>query len=948
MSKIGARSTSSKDQLEPQTARPIPTTLSTSWVDHVEAIVGKGMIATYDALRATEGAIMDDPVREEPPAWLAEAWSHDDSEFEYPEVKTDRHAELGDDAAREEGRELMDWDPKRGDIETRAAVGFFEANPSDAAKTVTWFQTIWNAFETFDNYPLQAFMYATASPVTTPEASGGGAPPEEERTPSTPLWEAYVRAIEEEVPQNLIEEAYFRAHIADMKAAFKSARFEKLYDLAPPNYRVVVEAYAETIARAELELNGGRPIGSVSRGLFVDGLRDLVKRGTVGMLHTKEGLSNLAKLSESAKLLVDNSVGFFGFLGSTDRDTSTAFDSVWAWFDNDDAMIKAMADEKVEIHEIWELTQDLRGYFSGKLDRRDIGRLRDFGEKNRAHLTPEAARLLDKLVAHGPSGPMSDEKIENAPKVDPKGPVPIDLSADELTYLQEELGIAVESGASVLTEEMFANATFTEPDRREDRSTPLKRWPLKLSDLVDSQLRRGLTMAGTDGALQFDEIMGGLRNVQARVRSELIADFDEEYPVAPGAILNYSANVLSLHKTYGENEFYGMVPNAIMPVDNDGAPKNQLWRDFTDAYDQHKESGNPSYEELEKLWIRAHMEDFAAVDAPGFQEKMDAFWEAAAFDPALESMAVYTKAMVLGRSLFDRAREENLTEAAAMAESLGHFGKTMAESGMFPFLKEDVQSALDYFKHDRHEPSHDDRGLPTDRTFAERAAAGAVGIGGLASLLARGYSQKWSGAEKRPEADELMDITEGMTPEQASQLDPMVIDFYNNPTRYDMTAVADMPQMHMFMSEAMSLVSGMGNIPMQKEGESTATPAPVEQELWKDEDGKVHWDRDIVVDGHKETLFHATMEMEGGQLKETFDIRGVEVPLYFDVTPYNGGVQILLDTDKSSPMAPKSIVFHAVPDGDGMLVTGTYDIGTGAAGVATFVVTKKDMPKPKS
>ena len=99
-----------------------------------------------------------------------------------------------------------------------------------------------------------------------------------------------------------------------MKGAFSTERFKQAYDLAPANYRVVVEAYAETIGRTEQQLAAGRPIGSISRGLFIDGLRDLVKRKTVGMLWSVEGLKNLASLSASAQLLVKNTVAFSGMI----------------------------------------------------------------------------------------------------------------------------------------------------------------------------------------------------------------------------------------------------------------------------------------------------------------------------------------------------------------------------------------------------------------------------------------------------------------------------------------------------------------------------------------------------------------------------------------------------------------------------------------------------------
>lgn len=70
---------------------------------------------------------------------------------------------------------------------------------------------------------------------------------------------------------------------------------------------------------------------------------------------------------------------------------------------------------------------------------------------------------------------------------------------------------------------------------------------------------------------------------------------------------------------------------------------------------------------------------------PAYQKRAEEFCAQAAPDPTLESMAVYAKAMVLGRGVFERARADNLTEEASRYESLRHFTRTIGTSGTFPF-----------------------------------------------------------------------------------------------------------------------------------------------------------------------------------------------------------------------------------------------------------------------
>jgi hypothetical protein len=966
-----------------------PVHQSASSLDHVEGKVGRGIIAAYDAERSVEGVFRGAAKRPDPPDWLAKAWAENTPSISYPMVREDRNAELGANAALSAGLQQMNWTPEQGDREVRAAAAFFAKYPSRASQTVTWFETIWNAFDTFQKYPLQAFMYASASPVTTPEASsvhtstpatapasrnsdpgpaqpshaGSSGPAQsaspltasqatsaEQLQPKNALWAAYARAVQEKLDPQLVDEAYFRAHMADMQGAFASERFKELYDLAPANYRVVVEAYAETIGRAETQLSNGRPIEDISRGLFVDGLRDLVKRKSVGMLWTEDGLKNIATLSASAELMLKQTAKFGEFVATSDRPASTkgVVDNVRAWFRDDAAFTRATATGTVTAEDIWSITQTLRG-FSGQLDEKDLLRIQRFAEANKRHLTPGAMHTVQALLAQGPSRPLAEAAIAAAPAVDPHK-VPIELSGEQIALLRREFHIAIPDGATELTDAMFADASFSEPDRREDRSTPVRRWPLHLSDLTGRQLRRGLSNTGLDGKLSFDEIVAGIRNAQALVRSKLIDDFNREYPIAPGGLLQYSANVLALNRTYGENEFYGMVPNAIMPVDNDGKPKNQLWRDFTTAYDQHKKTGTPSMDQLERLWIKAHMEDFRAIDGADFQAKADAFWEQAAKDPALESMAIYAKAMVSGRDVFEHARAEHLTEEAALAEAMKHFSSTIATSGSFPFWREDLDEISRYFKGGKNEPAVDDRGLPTDKTLALRAASGLKEMSGLAPLIGSGLKQKRAGVDQRTHPDQLVDITKALKPEQVANLDPTIIDFYRHPLSYDIQAFAQLAPLQAHLLQAVGAVAGQGHIPasVTRDGhdlsEDKQRRYAVEQDVWQDKHGRTHWDRDLVIDGKDRTLFHATFEMVGQQLCETFNVHGVAIPLYFNLVPSGNGLRLELDPAKSSKLAPKSIVFFTQPAGDGMLRTdGTYQgFASSAVGKVEFLIHRRD------
>jgi hypothetical protein len=183
------------------------------------------------------------------------------------------------------------------------------------------------------------------------------------------------------------------------------------------------------------------------------------------------------------------------------------------------------------------------------------------------------------------------------------------------------------------------------------------------------------------------------------------------------------------------------------------------------------------------------------------------------------------------------------------------------------------------------------------------------------------------GTTRRPVAA-MVDLTKVLAPSDLAQVDPAVVAFYRDPRKYDIQAGVDFADgfSETFM-DTMSFVSSLGDIPDRERG---FEGYPIEQALYQDPQGRTHWDRHVVVDGERRPLFLARFEAAGKQLKETFEVKGKTVELYFDVAPYQGGVRLTLDNRRSSKLAYTSrIVFTTVPDGKGgMKTTGTYTCAT--------------------
>lgn len=503
--------------------------------------------------------------------------------------------------------------------------------------------------------------------------------------------------------------------------------------------------------------------------------------------------------------------------------------------------------------------------------------------------------------------------------------VAVNLTAADAARLSGLTHIPFKAGRQVLTDEMLKGASVADLERRENATAPAKRYPLRMSDFTaDQKFRKGQRMAGPDGVMSAAEVEGVVRNVQGLVRSQLIQDFYAKYPVPQAGIHLYSANMLSMNGAYGQSQMANTLADGIMPVDNDGKPKGKFWQAYADAYDSHKATGSPSKEALENLWFKAHMDDFKIVDTPAFQRQLDAFWADAAKDPAFKPMAIYTKAMVGGRQVFEQATKDRVSDEAAFSRGLTHFAKTIAGSGTFPFWQHDLAEAKAWLGN-RKGPDLDDRGLPTDKALFERAAVGVKQMTGLDRVLKEGLKQTIANSDDRKTVSKMVDMAKVLTPAQLEQVDPQVLAFYRNPMAFDVQAGIHLPEegLSKFVLGTLGpIASSLGDIPDRGQGFEAY---PLEQSIYRDSKGRTHWDRQVVVDGERRDLFKARFEVEGKQVKETFSVNGVDIALYFDVTPHQGGLKLTLDHGKSSKLAGLSdIEFITTPTATGLKTEGRY------------------------
>ncbi len=711
---------------------------------------------------------------------------------------------------------------------------FFKRYPSTGGRQLSAFCSGWAINETFHILPIIGYDYASANPA---DADGN---------PRGPLWRAYVAAVRSAAPREVIEEAFFRAHIADFKRAVASPLFAKLYAETPVKHRRIVDAYVHTLKSVEADLDQGVKATSVARFYPLSVTRELVRRGTIGMIWNRASFDNGG--NPWNPLTREWWFGFWGMLGT---------------------------------------------FITGR--------------------HPKAAKA-DAIA--------------------------VDVSAAERLELRHALDLDLPVGVGTIDKDRLASATFAEPPRGDVAGLALPRYRLDFSDFdrVDP-IHAPVRVSGTDGVFQAKELLGVVRQAQARVRSNLIHDFQRKYPTPMNGLLEYSANMLALTGAYHQHTAYGMVPNFIMPVDNFGRPKTAKWQAYVDAHVSARRGEGPSKETIERLWFEAHMEDFAQLDSPEFRKQAQLFWRDAIRDPALAPLATYFIAMVHGRDVYDQAVADKLPYEEALVRSFDHFRETLLASGTIPFLGEELRAVAKLFTDTLvgSQPDFDARGLPTDRMLTKRMLQGLVTTTGITRTLLRGGVLNARDPDGKhvtvhTVADKLLDLETVLEPHELAQVDPSVVAYYANPDRYrgmsqiEVVAGRKAPaNLFDFMAQTMNLAatSVSAHVGGAVLGTQIASSGefPVETELLRDRQGVTHWNRYAVGDdGRRKALFMASFVPEKGKIKETFtSAAGLRIPLYFDAEPFEGGVRLSLDTKLSSKLvtAFADVKFFVLPAGDG-------------------------------
>jgi hypothetical protein len=289
-----------------------------------------------------------------------------------------------------------------------------------------------------------------------------------------------------------------------------------------------------------------------------------------------------------------------------------------------------------------------------------------------------------------------------------------------------------------------------------------------------------------------------------------------------------AACAVTLGRLAGVSETFDKIGEVFMPVDAAGEPKGQSWRNFVDAC----KLGRP-IQVREELWLIAHMRDLEAVQRQGLDAS---FYDEASrqLDQPVWRCAKRHMEVTLGARLRDSSALAGLIPyETAMADSLAVTAGGLVTGGtrlLASYAWEAMRALL-----------IPDRCHTREVISYRRTALGLLwhSMTSLSAfrLFREGMRSRERGAEASDEGWPLIPAVLG---EEAGRVDPLIVRFYSNPSRFRVKATMELDTAPArFWSRLATLLVGQGLY------ETGLTDMDCRFRVFRRADGSMHFIREL-------------------------------------------------------------------------------------------------------
>ena len=397
------------------------------------------------------------------------------------------------------------------------------------------------------------------------------------------------------------------------------------------------------------------------------------------------------------------------------------------------------------------------------------------------------------------------------------------------------------------------------------------------------------------------------RQFRARQRFAELKDFYARHYCYMTRLHLLASCAVTLGRFAGFSKTFDQMGEYFMPLTRENQPRTVEWKNFIEACQQRL-----PIEVREELWLAAHFKDLQNVRESGLYAKFEREAEQHKTELIWQLLKQHMD-VALGVRLMDNSAISGLLPyETAIADSLVLTVKklvTAASRLVFLYTKESARAILDVVEQ-----------TPKDlysyrRTAFEMSRYFLLSFS-VSKIFRRGIRERERGRKAETEDWNLLETVLG---ERVTEINPLIREFYANPSRFDVTATLKLETLPAKMwSRLLTLLFGQGLF------ESNLTEIPARFRIFERKDGSMHFVRELYCDG-KYRVFDSDFVVENGKLYEVFTDLKASIEMH--VTPIeNGGLSIqgkrILFHGRAMPSIGLTVEFQSKVEGEILKIDG--------------------------
>jgi hypothetical protein len=379
---------------------------------------------------------------------------------------------------------------------------------------------------------------------------------------------------------------------------------------------------------------------------------------------------------------------------------------------------------------------------------------------------------------------------------------------------------------------------------------------------------RYLPQANTETVKDF-----AARQLRARQRLTLMLAFYQRNPCRLARLQLLAACAIALGRFAGYSKSFDVLGDAFMPVDNQGQALTEEWQLYVDAC-----AAQRPIEVRDECWIAAHMKDLQVVRQArldgAFYEEMRQHQDEPTWGLLRQHMEVTVGARLMDHAALNGA----MAYETAFGESLAVTVKRLFTTGWRLLGRYAFETARALFKVE----SEPRREFVSYRRSALELIRHSINVWSASRVFRRGVRARQRGHLQSGDGWSLLEEVLG---ERVCEVHPMIVDFYTNPSRYEVKAGLELKTLAAkFWSRFATLLVGQGLY------ESDEQEMDARFRVFRRKDGSMHFIRELYCGDTMRVFDSDFIVRQMNQQATLFEVFvDLKVDVEMEVKPLEGG-----------------------------------------------------------